>query len=363
MADSTNVDRRGRSANETQIRAGLGPILAAARQTVVLATFSSNLYRVQSVLDLAEELGRKVAICGYSLERNCGIALQLGILHHHGDLVRPLQDVVKLPPRQRLIITTGTQGEPSSALTRMALNSFRGWRVEPGDTIILSSRIIPGNERGIYRMINHFYRHGARVVTERDGLVHGSGHAYQDEMRELFEIVRPRHFIPVHGELRQLIHNQDFAQTCGLSDDQVTVMLNGEQVTLHDGSVNLEETSWAGQVLVDGKMLDGVEEVVLRDRRHLAEDGMVTVVLAIDKDSRRIVSGPDIITRGFVHVDENEPLLQACRDLVLRTYEQCEQETQEEWEVVKVEIRKALRKFLREQTDRYPVILPVVMEL
>lgn len=363
MADSTNIDREGHSPNEEMVREGLGPVLEKASQTVILATFSSNLHRVQTVLNLAQQHGRKVTLCGYSLERNFAIAVRLGIVRVPPDLVVSLQDLMKLKPRQRLVLTTGTQGEPSSALARMALDTFRSLRIQPGDLIVLSSRIIPGNEKPIYRMIDHLYRRGARVITERDAMVHGSGHAYRGEMRRLFELVRPRWFIPLHGALRQLVHHRDLAYECGVEPGNVHVLLNGEQFELDGDDIVLRETQWSGQVLVDGKVLEGVEEVVLRDRQHLSEDGMLSAILVIDKQSRRIIGGPDIVSRGFVTVDDNEPLLNECRELIVKTFEACEGESREDWETVKMAVRKDLRKFLRDRTDRYPVILPVVVEI
>jgi ribonuclease J len=363
MADSTNIDRDGISPNEDMVRVGLRGVIHGAQQTIVLACFSSSISRVQSVLEIAQEADRKVAVCGFSLERNFGIASELGLLRYPADLIMPLRELTRLPARRRLILTTGTQGEPLSALSRLALNSFRGYTVQPGDSIVLSSRIIPGNERTIYRMINHFYRRGARVVTERDAMVHGSGHAYRGEMRRLLQALRPRLFMPVHGELRQLIGHRDLAIEEGIPEDNIFVLENGMHLDVSAGRAVRRETDWAGQVLVDGKMIDGVGEVVLRDRKHLSGDGMVTVILVIDRQSHCIIAGPDIVTRGFVVVDENEDLIEACKRVVIRTFEECEPESQQEWEVVKAAVRKALRKYLREQTDRFPVILPVVVEI
>ena len=363
MSDSTNVERSGTSPTESMVCAGLREVLAAAPRTLILACFSSSLSRVQTVLDLADELGRKVAVCGFSLERNFEIASEMGLLRYPSDLVWPLNDLTRLPAERRLILTTGTQGETMSALSRLSLNTMKGYRIAPDDLVVLSSRIIPGNERAIYRMINHFYRHGARVVTERDAMVHASGHAYRGEMRRLIELTRPRWLMPVHGEMRQMVCHRDLAVASGLPEEAVVVVENGAQVELGPLGAAVAPTAWAGQVLVDGRMLDEVEEVVLRDRQHLAEDGMMTVILVIDQHSHRIIAGPDIVSRGFVLVDENEELMQACKDLVVRTFEECDPESQEEWDVVKQSVRKALRRYLRETVDRYPMILPVVLEI
>ncbi|MCL5270381.1 MAG: ribonuclease J [bacterium] len=362
MADSTNVDREGMSRSEEEVKAGLEPVLAGAARTVILATFSSSLHRVQSVLDLAGALGRRVAVCGFSLERNFAIATELGLLRYADDQILTLQELAHLPARQRLILTTGTQGEPLSALSRLALGSFKGYTIQPDDLVVMSSRIIPGNEKAIYRMINHFYRHRARVVTERDAPVHGSGHACRAEMAELLDAARPRYFLPIHGELRHLIHHRDLAVERGLAESGVFVLENGMQLEVGEQAAGAE-TAWAGQMLVDGRVLEELEEVVLRDRKHLAEDGMITIVLVIDRASHQIIAGPDIVSRGFVMMDGNEALIQDCKALVVETFTSCGAESQEEWEVVKAAVRKALRRFLREATDRYPVILPVVVEI
>jgi ribonuclease J len=363
LADSTNVERKGSAPTEQSVRRGLSGVLEAAGGTVIVAVFSSSLYRVQTVIELARRFDRKVAVCGYSLERNFGIAARLGLIHGHEETVWPLQDVTQLPPGRRLILTTGTQGEPLSALSRLSLGSFRGYRVQPGDLIVMSSRIIPGNERAIYRMINHFYRHGARVVTERDAPVHASGHAYRGEMRELLERLRPEHLVPIHGELRQLIGHRDLALEAGLADEQVHVLENGMTLELDEAGAAVIPTDHAAEVLVDGKIMDGVDDVVLRDRLHLSNDGMLTVILVVDRQGHKIIAGPDIVSRGFVLMDESEALIERCKEVIVETFDQTDKESQEEWDVVKAAVRKALRKFLASETDRYPVILPVVVEI
>jgi ribonuclease J len=363
LADSTNADRRGHSPGEAAVRDGLRPILTAAEGTVILSTFSSGLHRLQTVLSLAEELGRKVFLAGYSLERNFQTATRLGLLRYHDGTVLPFKDIDRFDKRSRILMVTGSQGEPLSVLSRMARDDFRGYRVSGDDTVIFSARMIPGNERAIYRMINHFYRRGARVITERDGLVHASGHAYEEEMLQLYGMLKPRCFVPIHGELRQLIGNAALALRVAVDADGIFILENGDVFDLAARSARQYCAGEAGDVLVDGKIFDQVEEVVLRDRKHLAEDGMIIVILAIDKKTLEITAGPDIVTRGFVEVDRNERLIEDCKAVVIKAFEECEKESKEEWEVVKTTVRKALRKFLRVETDRYPVILPVVIEI
>lgn len=363
MGDSTNVDRRGHSPGEKSVLEALRPIVADADGTVILSTFSSALHRLQSVLTLAEELHRKVFLAGFSLERNFQTATRLGLLKYREGTVLPFKEIDRFDKRGRILMVTGSQGEPLSVLSRMARDDFRGYRVSGADTVVFSARMIPGNERAIYRMINHFYRRGARVITERDAPVHASGHAYEDEMLQLYRIARPRFFVPIHGELRQLIGNGELAARVSVDPRNVFILENGDVLDVKAEAASVYRAGFAGEVLVDGKVFDHVEEVVLRDRKHLAEDGMVIVILAIDKRTLEITAGPDIVTRGFVEVERNESLIEDCKAVVIRAFEECERESKEDWEIVKTTVRKALRKFLRVETDRYPVILPVVIEI
>jgi ribonuclease J len=350
MGDSTNVGREGRSPTESVVAEALDPILRDCSGAVVLATFASGLHRVQTALDMAARHGRKVFVVGRGLERNYEIALRLGLLRCKEGLVLPIREADRFRASQRLVLVTGSQGEPESALSRMALDGLKAYRLGPNDTVVFSARMIPGNERQIYRTINHIYKRGARVVTER-------------EARVLYRRVRPRFFAPIHGELRQLIDNGEVAVESGIDPGGVFIMENGDALELDGERAELRRLGLAGQVLVDGKVLDEVEEVVLRDRKHLAEDGMVIVILVIERKTHEIVAGPDIVTRGFVEVDRSEGLIQACRQVVIDAFEDCDLEGKEEWDVVNAAVRKALRRFLKKETDRYPVILPVVMEI
>lgn len=363
LADSTNIGREGISPPEESVLEGLRPIVSAARGAVILSTFSSALHRVQTVLTLAEEAGRKVFLAGLSLERNFAIASKLGLLHYPEGLVLPIKDAQSLAPCQRLLIAAGSQGEPRSALSRLALESFKKYRIAQGDTVILSARMIPGNEKSIFRMINHFYRRGARVITDRDAAVHASGHAYAGEMSQLYRMLRPKYFVPIHGELKQLMDNGELAASHGIERENIFIMDNGDTLDMDPKFAEKRRGDLAGQVLVDGKMIDQLEEVVLRDRKHLAEDGMIIIILAIDRRTLKIIAGPDIVSRGFIEVDTNEALIAQCKEVVIEAFEACVSEEKEEWDVVKTQVRKALRSFLKKSTDRYPVILPVVMEV
>lgn len=363
MADSTNSDREGSSPSEETVLNALRPIIADAERSVILSTFASGLHRIQTVIDLAQEFGRKIFLAGRSLERNFEIATRLGLLHYPEDIILPITKADSIPPAQRLLIASGSQGEPFSAFSRLALDSFKGYEIEPGDTVIISARMIPGNEKAIYKMINHFYRRGARVITEKDAPIHATGHACREEMRQLYRMLKPKYFAPIHGELRQLISNGEIGAGLGIEPSRIFIIENGDALDLDADSITHRRFGLAGQVLVDGKIFDQLEDVVLRDRQHLSEDGMLLVILVIDKKTLKVIAGPDIVSRGFVEVDSNEELIEDCKSVVLDAFEDCAKEGKEEWEVVKAAVRKALRRFLRDETDRYPVILPVVIEI
>lgn len=363
LADSTNVDRKGSSRQECEVEEGLAEIFENTRQAIVLATFSSSLVRIQTILDLADRYGRKVALCGFSLERNFGLAAELGMMRYRADLIRPLREVALLPPEERLILTTGTQGEAASAFARMSRHAYRGYKVGEDDLVMISARMIPGNERAIYRMINHFCRHGAHVITERDAVIHASGHASREDLRQVIEWGQPECYMPIHGDYRQLAANRELAIETGVAPEDAYIIENGQTLEITRDVIRFHPTSWAGQVLVDGKVYESLAEIVLRDRKHLSEDGMVTAILVIDSKTHEIVAGPDLVTRGFVFVDESEGLIEDCKRVVIEAFNECSEEDQEEWEVVKDAVRRALRRYLRKTTDRYPMILPVVVEV
>ena len=364
LADSTNADRPGPTPSESAVIAPLERYFQDTVGALIIATFSSALHRVQIILDLAEEHGRKVFISGLNMERNIKIAAELGFLDVPPGLLHPIKQYASVPPRKRLALTTGSQGEPLSGLSRMALDDHKQVKVQPDDTVILSARIIPGNERTIFRMINHFYRRGARVIYGAQERVHSSGHAYQDDMRQLLSLVQPRNLIPVHGELRQRIAHRALAVELGLPPEDIFVPNNGEvlEIAPNGAAKLLNEPVEAGRVLVDGGVGD-VHEVVLRDRRYLAEDGVVLVLLVINRSTGLLLTDPEIVSRGFVYMDESEELINRMKDVVLETLESVEQETREEGPVVNEAVRRALRRFLKKETQKFPVILPVITEI
>ncbi|MBN1517475.1 ribonuclease J [Candidatus Sumerlaeota bacterium] len=364
LADSTNVERSGRARSEAAVRPALERYFQEAEGSIILATFSSALHRIQICFDLAEQYGRKVFLSGLNMERNIRIARNLGFLKINEETLAPLKQYPQHPREKRIVLTTGSQGEPLSGLMRMSLDDHKQVQVEPGDTVLLSARIIPGNERAIGRMINHFFRRGANVVTERQDAIHASGHANADEMRMLLSLVRPRFVAPVHGEVRHQLEHKRLLHDAGVPEENVFILDNGSVLEFGPDQTArvLEEKISASRVLVDGVMED-VHEVVLRDRMHLAEDGLVLVLLTIDRKTAQLLAEPEIISRGFVYMEESEELIAELKGVVLEAFNETEKESREEWLVVREAVRRAVRRYTKKQMQRFPIILPVVTEI
>lgn len=363
LADSTNVEREGFSKSEREVIEPINRIFSKAPRSIIFACFSSSIHRIQTVLDIAVKHKKKVFVTGLNMIRNLRIAAEVGALYYPPDLVYDLRDLKKVPAEKRVILTTGSQGEPMSALSRLSLDEHKDFKVKQGDYVILSSRIIPGNETAIYRMINHFFRRGAEVFYADVAGVHVSGHAAREEMRQMIALCRPKYLIPVHGEFRHLIEHKHLAVEMGIDPEKIFILQSGDVIEMDSDGAARGEKIHVSRVLVDGREIGNVDEVVLRDRRHLAEDGMVIVMLVIEKSSVQLVAGPDIVSRGFLYMDENESFFERCKDIVLQAFESCEKESKEEWAIVKAEVRRALKKFIKNETGRFPVILPVVLEI
>lgn len=363
LADSTNVEHEGYTRSERAVIDPLDRIFEGAKRSIIFSCFSSSMHRIQIVLNLAAKHGKKVFISGLNMNRNVRIASQVGVVELPPDTVMDLRELGKVPPEQRVILTTGSQGEPLSALSRMALDEHKEVKITPGDTIILSSRMIPGNEKAIYRMINHFFRRGAEVFYSGMADVHVSGHAQREEMRLLLGLCKPKYLVPIHGEFRHLIEHKHLAVETGMDPENIFIMQNGDVLEIDETGAARAGRIPIGRILVDGRDVGGVDEVVLRDRKHLSEDGMVIVMLVIDQSSSQLVTGPDIVSRGFLYMDENEEFFNRCKQVVLTAFEECEKESKEEWAVVRTSVRRALKKFIKGETGRFPVILPVVLEI
>ncbi len=365
FSDSTNIDRAGYTPSETAVIERLDEIFHHAEQTVIFSCFTSSIHRIQIVFDLCQKYGRKIVLAGRSLLANVKIAGALGFLKiPDGILIRP-QDVKKLERGQVTLLMTGSQGEPLAALPRLAVDNYKGIRIEPGDSVIISARIIPGNEKSVSRMINHIYKRGARVYYD-DGSqppVHVSGHASAEELKLMLNLVRPRHFVPIHGEYRQLFRHAKLAESLNVVSGSVLIAETGDRIQLSSEEARILGKVPVGRIFIDEGSLDEVEEVVVRDRRHLSEDGIVLPILAINKASGKMETQPEIITRGFISVDEDDSLISEARSRVLRTIDESSVEERTDWAVIKEKIRTDLRRFLFKQTAKRPLVLPVILEI
>jgi ribonuclease J len=363
MSDSTNIEREGYTLSEKLVGDAFDEIFPRCGGRIIVAAFSSNIHRVRQVVNAAARNGRKILLNGRSMLANVQIARELGYLRIPDELLIELKDLPKLPKEEVCMITTGSQGEPMSALTRIAMDDHKQIKLEKGDTVILSSRFIPGNEKTISDLINHLYRRGAEVYYEKVSEVHVSGHASQEELKLMLNIVKPRYFIPVHGEYRHLVKHAQLAQHVGIPPERCILAVNGDVVAFAGGHGELAGAVESGRVFVDGKGIGDVGEVVLKDRKHLSKDGMVVVIIAINQATGEIIYGPDIVTRGFVFEDESQEFLDETKKVVLDTLSTVNIEVMGDWSEVKQEVRRILRRFFNKTIERRPIILPVIMEI
>jgi ribonuclease J len=361
LADSTNVRRTGRTVSESELRPAFEKIIGEATGSVVIGCFASAAHRHQMVFDIASKLGKRVFVTGFSMAKNIRIFRELGVVRVSDEVLADLGVYRTLPADRRIVLSSGSQGEPMSALTRIALDEHRHIAIKEGDQVILSARMIPGNERSIFRMLNHLYRRGVKVITEADARVHTSGHAYRDEMIDLIQMLRPKHLIPVHGEIRHLIEHRRLAIEQGMDERDVVVVENGQVVEISAQGIRRAGDCPAGRVFVDG--VGDVSETVLRDRKHLAQDGFLVVILAVDRQSLELTAGPDLVSRGLIYLDESEEVLDQWRGIVRETFAELPKESREESSVIEEAVRAALRRHIRRHFDRRPLILPVVMEV
>jgi ribonuclease J len=366
FSDSTNVERPGFTPSERAVVVRLEELFRAAPAKVLVSCFASSVHRVQQVIDIARMVGRKIGFVGRSMVDNVEIAHGLGKLRvPDGSVVRP-QDIRTFDPQKLVVLASGTQAEPMSALSRIAVDNHRLLSIAENDTVILSSRIIPGNEKAIFRMIDHFFRRRVLVYYEggRSAPIHVSGHASQEEMKILLQLVRPKYFVPVHGEYRQLFRHSALAEQLGAVGGQIFLLESGQPVEFTaDGGAHRREPVTAGRVLVDSGSLEEIEEVVIRDRRHLSEDGVVVPIMVINKHTGRMETPPEIVTRGFLPSEDGAEILNQARDIILRTIEQSTQEEKTDWSVIKEKVRQDLKRFLNKQTAKRPLILPVILEV
>ncbi|HEY4706876.1 MAG TPA: ribonuclease J [Thermodesulfobacteriota bacterium] len=364
MSDSTNVEKEGYTLSEREIGYNLEEIFRKCSGRIIVAAFSSNIHRIQQVIDAAAKFGRKVVLNGKSMVANVRIARALGYLRAPDELFIDLKEVDGIPHEHLVLLTTGSQGEPMSALTRMAMNNHKQIKVAKGDTIILSSKFIPGHEKAISTMMNHLYRRGADVIYEKVSEVHVSGHASQEELKIMLNMVKPKYFLPVHGEYRHLVLHGRLAGKVGVPEENVIIAEDGDVVELTaEGGLVRGGRVESGRVFVDGKGVGDVGEMVLKDRSHLAQDGMVLTVVAINSTTGEIVYGPEIVTRGLVHEDESADLIENAKAVIMDTLNSINAEVKTEQLEVKEEVRRALRRYFNKTLERRPVILPVIIEI
>lgn len=363
LSDSTNVEHPGTTGSERSVRGGLESIFFDSPGRVFFSTFSSHVHRVQQALELSRATGRRVVVVGRSLVNGIKTASDLGYLHAPLSLWADVPELAGLRPRETTVLISGSQGEPMSALTRVAMNDHPQVRLEPGDSVVLSSRFIPGNERGIGNMINHVNRRGAQVFHRHNADVHVSGHASQDELALMLNLIKPRYFVPVHGEYRHLARHIRLAQTVGVPADSTFLLENGQVLELDETGARRLDPVPAGRVFVDGKGIGDVGDIVLRDRRHLSRDGFLLVVLAVDQQSGELISGPDFVSRGIFEEGEAGRYYEEARAVVLSTLGGVAAESRTDSPGLQEEVRKALRRHLSRTLDRSPVVLPFVMEM
>lgn len=364
MSDSTNAERPGFTESERKVGESFETLFRkAGNNRIIVATFSSNIHRVQQIMNVAASLGRKVALVGRSLENVVSISAELGYLNIPEGIVIDINMINRYPADKLVIITTGSQGEPMSALTRMAFSDHRKVEIHPNDYVIISATPIPGNEKTVSRVVNELMKLGADVVYEKMYEVHVSGHACQEELKMIMGIVKPKYFIPVHGELKHLRKHAGLALSMGISKENILIADNGRVAEISKKALRCTSTVPAGRVFVDGYGVGDVGSVVLRDRKHLAQDGLVIVAVCIDRESGMIVSGPDVVTRGFVYVKESEELINAAREVAVEAIEAQTDGGYFDWNSIKASLRDEISHLMYERTKRSPMILPVIMEV
>jgi ribonuclease J len=363
MSDSTNAERTGYTQSEKTVGAKFDEVFRTVQSRIIIATFSSNVHRIQQAVDSAAKYKRKVAVIGRSMVNVVNIALELGYLKMPEGTLIAIEEINKYPASQVVIITTGSQGEPMSALTRMAMADHKKISILPNDTVIISANPIPGNEKLVSRTVDLLFRLGADVIYERSSGIHVSGHASQEELKMMHNLVKPRFFIPVHGEYRHLIQHKKIAMELGMPKENIFVAENGSIIEISGNKGAIAGKVTAGKVLVDGLGVGDVGNIVLRDRRQLSQDGILIVVVTIDKQDWVVVAGPDIVSRGFVYIREAEELMDEAKEKVQAALDRCKENCVSEWSAIKSAVRDSLGRFLYEKTRRRPMILPIIMEI
>ncbi len=363
LADSTNAERPGTTRSEKSVGDTLNEIFSTRKSRIIIATFASHVHRIQQIVNSAVKYNRKVVFAGRSMLTVGAVAQELGVLNIPEGITITEKEMDRYPDEEVVVVVTGSQGEPMAALPRMASDEHRSLDIRKGDTVVFSSTPIPGNEKLVGKVMNQLYDRGAEVIYDKLYDVHTSGHACQEELKLMHRLVKPQYFIPVHGEVRHLRQHGLLAEELGMPKENIFVGETGDIMEFSKESAKVTGKVTSGQVLVDGLGVGDVGNIVLRDRKHLAEDGLMIVVVTIKRENRKVMAGPDIISRGFVYVRESETLMGEAKDVVTKALENCEKQNAKEWSVIKGAIRDQLKGFLYEKTKRRPMILPIIMEV
>ncbi len=361
FSDSTNVEREGYTLSESDVKETLENIFRHSEGRLIIAVFASNIARIQQIVNLAQQYGRKIALSGKSMKANTGIAVTQGLMNIPEDIEIAEKAIKNYPDHEIALITTGSQGEPMSSLTRMANGNHKDIAIKEGDTVILSSRFIPGNERAITSIINSLYRRGAKVIYEKVSAIHSSGHAYQEELKLLINLVRPRYFIPVHGEYRHLVKHIELARSTSIPSENTILAENGDTICFEEGRARLDEKQHTGRMLVDGKGLGDIDDTVIRDRLRLAGDGVVIILIVIDDQTGERYYGPEIIAKGFVFEDECGSILDEAKQQVLDLLSEFKNLEHMEWSDISSDIKRRLKKYFYKVIDSGPLILPIII--
>jgi ribonuclease J len=363
LSDSTNAEKGGFTFSEKEVRRAFENIFSKTQGRIIIATFASNIHRIQQAIDVAVKYGRKVILSGKSIVSNAQIALNLGYLQIPQSTWLKLEDLKNLQDHEVVILTTGSQGEPMSVLSRIATDDHKIIKIKEGDTVILSAKMIPGNERSIGKIINHLFRRGANVIYEKVSEVHVSGHASKEELKLMLNIVKPKYFMPVHGEYRHLVYHSMLAKKTDIPGENIFILRNGDILEIDDNGARRNGSVNSGRIFIDGKGMGDVEEMVLRDRLRLAHDGIVIILLAIEKLTGSIITGPDIISRGFIFEDASQEVINNVKELLTETIGGLEREVVSDSSLLKAKLRSTLKKYLRNTMDRRPMIMPVIIEV
>lgn len=363
LSDSTNVEKPGYSASERKVGASFNKLFIGCDKRIIITTFASNVHRLQQIIDVAAKYGRKVAITGRSMENVLHVASVLGYVKIPENVMVDLEKVNSLPREKTVIISTGSQGEAMSALYRMAFSEHKQIKVDAGDRVIISASAIPGNETMISRVIDELFHKGAEVIYDRNTDLHVSGHASQEEQKMVLALTKPKYFIPVHGEYRMLVKHAELGRLMGVKPQNIVIAENGKVIEISKKGIRCEETVQAGAVMLDGSGTSEVGSVVMRDRHRLAEDGMIVVVLPYSSDDRKLLSDPEIITRGFIYVKEAEAMMDELKRVTLESVAACEEQRVTDWTAIKNRVKSNLSGYLYKTTRRSPMILPVISEI